>query len=118
MQFNEILKKIIHTGVGRGRFWMASVGLGIAMLLILVALQVHTNFNELLYGRRNQNERADYLVVNKKITNDMMGRPELTAFRPEELKDIAFNESCFMGREFIEGNIFFCKSKRIFRRID
>lgn len=89
MQFNEILKKIIHTGVGRGRFWMASVGLGIAMLLILVALQVHTNFNELLYGRRNQNERADYLVVNKKITNDMMGRPELTAFRPEELKDIA-----------------------------
>lgn len=89
MQFNEILQKIIHTGVGRGRFWMASVGLGIAMLLILVALQVHTNFNELLYGRRNQNERADYLVVNKKITNDMMGRPELTVFRPEELKDIA-----------------------------
>ncbi len=33
--------------------------------------------------------RADYLVVNKKITNDMMGRPELTVFRPEELKDIA-----------------------------
>ncbi|RPD37970.1 FtsX-like permease family protein [Chitinophaga barathri] len=89
MQFNEILKKIIHTGVGRGRFWMASIGLGIAMLLILVALQVHTNFNELLYGSRNQNERADYLVVNKKITNDMMGKPELTVFKPEELKDIA-----------------------------
>lgn len=89
MQFNRILQKIIRTGVGKSRYWMAIIGLGVAMLLILVALQVHTDFNELLHGTRNQNERADYLVVNKMITNDMMGKPELTVFTPEEQKDFA-----------------------------
>ncbi|WP_126248442.1 FtsX-like permease family protein [Chitinophaga rhizosphaerae] len=89
MQFNRILKKIIRTGVGKSRYWMAIIGLGVAMLLILVALQVHTDFNELLHGSRNQNERADYLVVNKLITNDMMGKPEKTVFTPEEQKDFA-----------------------------
>ena len=89
MQFNRILQKIIRTGVGKSRYWMAIIGLGVAMLLILVALQVHTDFNELLHGTRNQNERADYLVVNKLITNDMMGKPELTVFTAEEQKDFA-----------------------------
>ncbi|WP_341834106.1 ABC transporter permease [Chitinophaga pollutisoli] len=89
MQFNRILKKIIRTGVGKSRYWMAIIGLGVAMLLILVAVQVHTDFNELLHGSRNENERADYLVVNKKITNDMMGKPGQTVFTPEEQKDFA-----------------------------
>ncbi len=95
MQFNRILQKIIRTGVGKSRYWMAIIGLGVAMLLILVALQVHTDFNELLHGSRNQNERADYLVVNKLITNDMMGKPELTVFTPEEQKD-------FEAQPFVE----------------
>ncbi|MGX5818242.1 FtsX-like permease family protein [Chitinophaga lutea] len=88
MPFYQLLRKVIRTGVGKGRFVMAAAGFGIAMVLILVALQVHDNFNQLLYGRQNQNERADYLVVNKKITNDMMGRPELTTFTPAELADL------------------------------
>ncbi|GEP95209.1 FtsX-like permease family protein [Chitinophaga cymbidii] len=87
MHFYQILKKIIRTGVGKGRFLMAAVGLGIAMLLILVALQVHHNFNELLYGERNQNERADFLVINKTITNEMMGNNALSTFTPAEIDD-------------------------------
>lgn len=89
MQFYQILKKIIRTGVGKGRFWMAAIGLGIAMLLILIALQVHQNFNELLHSDKNENETADFLVINKKITNDMMGRPEMSTFTPEEIKDLS-----------------------------
>lgn len=95
MQFYQLLKKIIRTGVGKGRFWMAAIGLGIAMLLILVALQVHRNFSELLYGEKNQNERADFLVINKKITNEMMGRPDMTTFTKEELQD-------FAGQPFVQ----------------
>lgn len=87
MHFYQILKKIIRTGVGKGRFLMAAVGLGIAMLLILLALQVHHNFNELLYGERNQNERADFLVINKTITNEMMGNNALSTFTPAEIDD-------------------------------
>ncbi len=89
MPFYQILKKIIRTGVGKGRFWMAAIGLGIAMLLILVALQVHRNFNELLYSKKNENERADFLVINKRVTNAMMGNPALTTFTPQEIKDLS-----------------------------
>ncbi|MFY0253108.1 hypothetical protein ACDQ55_04055 [Chitinophaga sp. 30R24] len=86
--FFDLLKKIIQTGVGKSRFLMAAAGLGIAMLLILIAIQVHTNFNQLLYSTQNQNETADFLVINKKITNDMMGQADKSFFTPEDIADI------------------------------
>lgn len=86
--FFDLLKKIIHTGIGKSRFLMASVGLGIAMLLILVAIQVHSNFSQLLYSAKNQNETADFLVINKKITNAIMGQSGKSAFTPGEITQI------------------------------
>ena len=64
---NQLLKKIIRTGVGPGRFVMAATGLTIAMLLILSAVQIQVNYNELLYGKNNQDSIANFLVVNKVI---------------------------------------------------
>ena len=67
---------------------MAAVGLGIAMLLILIAIQAHTNFSQLLYSSKNQNETADFLVINKTITNAMMGQSAKSIFSPEEIANI------------------------------
>ncbi len=64
---NQLLKKIIRTGVGRSRFIMAGIGLAIAMLLILSAVQIQVNYNELLYGKSNQDSIANFLVVAKVI---------------------------------------------------
>lgn len=86
--FFQLLKKIIQTGVGKSRFLMASVGLGIAMLLILIAIQTHTNFDQLLHSQQNQNESVDFLVLNKKITNAMMGQTDKSMFTPEEIAAI------------------------------
>ncbi|HEY0609664.1 MAG TPA: hypothetical protein VGD35_08415, partial [Chitinophaga sp.] len=86
--FFTLLKKIIQTGVGKARLVMATAGLGIAMVLLLIAIQAHTDFNQLLYGRQNQNESADFLVINKKITNAMMGQPGKSMFTPEEMEQI------------------------------
>lgn len=86
--FFQLLKKIIQTGIGKSRLIMATAGLGIAMVLLLIAIQAHTNFNQLLYGRQNQNESADFLVVNKKITNAMMGQSDKSMFTQEELQTI------------------------------
>ena len=86
--FFELLKKIIQTGVGKTRFLMAAVGLGIAMLLILIAIQAHSNFSQLLYSSKNQNETADFLVINKTITNAMMGQSAKSIFTPEEIATI------------------------------
>lgn len=67
---------------------MASAGLGIAMLLILIAIQAHIDFNQLLHSRKNENEVADFLVINKKITNAMMGQTGKSMFTPEEVAQI------------------------------
>jgi len=88
LPFFALLKKIIQTGIGKGRLLMATLGLGIAMLLLLVAIQAHTDFNQLLYSSKNQNESADFLVINNKITNAMMGQPEKSMFTPEEMDKI------------------------------
>ena len=64
---NQLLKKIIRTGVGRGRYIMAGIGLAIALLLILSAVQIQVNYNELLYGATNQDSTANFLVINKRI---------------------------------------------------
>jgi hypothetical protein len=67
---NQLLKKIIRTGVGKARFVMASVGLTIAMLLILSAVQIQADYNELLYGKSNQDSIANFLVINKVINGN------------------------------------------------
>jgi len=86
--FFGLLKKIIQTGIGKTRLAMAVSGLGAAMFLLLLALQVHTNFDQLLNSQQNQNESADFLVINKKITNEMMGQSSKSEFSPAEINDI------------------------------
>jgi hypothetical protein len=67
---NQLLQKIIRTGVGRGRLIMAATGLTVAMLLILSAVQIQVNYNELLYGKNNQDSIANFLVVAKVINGN------------------------------------------------
>lgn len=85
---NQLLKKIIRSGVGRSRFIMANVGLGVALLLILLAVQTQVNFNDLLHGKYNQNETADFLVINKAITADNQHSETKNAFTGAEISDI------------------------------
>ena len=85
---NQLLKKIIRTGIGRSRFLMATFGMGVALLFILLAVQTHSNFNDLLYGKYNENESADFLVINKIINASNIGKKEETYFNEKDLADI------------------------------
>jgi len=86
--FYQLLKKIIQSGIGASRLIMAAGGLGIAMILLLIAIQAHTDFDQLLHNQRNANESADFLVINKKITNAMMGQNAKSEFTPAEIADL------------------------------
>jgi hypothetical protein len=86
--FYQLLKKVIQTGIGRSRLVMAAGGLGIAMILLLVAIQAHSDFDQLLNSQQNANESADFLVINKKITNAMMAQRGQSVFTPAEVADI------------------------------
>lgn len=86
--FFGLLRKIIQTGIGKTRLIMATLGLGIAMLLLLLSIQSYMDFDQLLHSQQNENESADFLVVNKKITNAMMAESSKSEFTPEEIADI------------------------------
>ncbi|MDB5248970.1 MAG: hypothetical protein JWQ40_3364 [Segetibacter sp.] len=88
---NQLLKKIIRTGVGPGRFIMAAAGLTIAMLLILSAVQIQVNYNELLYGKNNQDSIANFLVINK-VINGNKRENTLSKEEIEKLKQQPFVE--------------------------
>lgn len=69
---NQLLRKIIRSGVGKSRFLMAGAGLAIALLLILSAVQIQVDYNELLNGKTNQDSIANFLVINKKIDGNSL----------------------------------------------
>lgn len=89
---NQLLKKLIHTGSGRSRNTMALVGLFIAMLLILSAVQVQSNYHQILYSKTSQDSIADFLVVNKIITNNNVGDATLSTAEINDLKQQPFVE--------------------------
>lgn len=93
---NSLLQKIIRSGVGKIRFWMALTGMGVALLLILLAVQVNADFNELLHGKKNQNESADFLVINKIVTPENQTQKDRNSFTQEDINDLgaqSFTES-------------------------
>lgn len=81
---NHILQKLIRAGIGRARFVMATAGLGIAIFLILLAVQTFLNFHELLHGRKNENDTADFLVISKSVSGSGAGQKDQSAFSKSE----------------------------------
>lgn len=84
---NTLLRKTIRGGVGKGRFIMASVGLSVAVILLLAATQASVDFKQLLYGNQ-QNGGAEFLVINKMITNENMTQKEALLFTSAEIEEI------------------------------
>ena len=90
---NTLLKKIIKTGAGRFRYVLAMVGLTVALLLILAAVQLQSNYWQLLHGNNAQDSIANFLVVNKMVTSDNAGDTNLSEADIEELKKQSFIQS-------------------------
>ncbi len=91
--FYHLLKKIIHTGVGRGRFLIAVTGVSIAILLLLLSVQVQSNYQDLMYSKSNQDSIANFLVLNKILTDQNLGSANLTDAEIGDLKKQEFVES-------------------------
>ena len=88
-----LLKKLIRTGAGRSRFVLAIIGLSVAMLLILAAVQIQANYNDLLHSKSNQDSVANFLVLNKILSDQNLGATFLTDDDINDLKKQAFVES-------------------------
>jgi hypothetical protein len=87
---NELLKKLIRTSAGRIRFILAVVGLSVALLLILSAVQIQANYYQLLHSKTNQDSIANFLVINKTVTDKTAGATNLTDAEIDDLKKQPF----------------------------
>lgn len=67
---------------------MATLGMGVAVLCILFALQLFVNFTQLLHGKNNQNDIADFLVINKMVTGATQGQKEKSTFSDADIADL------------------------------
>ncbi|MEO7532108.1 MAG: hypothetical protein ABIS69_11870 [Sediminibacterium sp.] len=72
---------------------MAAVGLSVAMLLILAAVQIQANYNDLLHSKSNQDSIANFLVLNKILNDQNLGATALSDNEIEDLKKQPFVES-------------------------
>jgi hypothetical protein len=90
---NFLLKKLIRSGVGRNRFFMAIAGLSVAMLLILASVQIQADYNELLHSKTNQDSIANFLVLNKVLNDQTIGATTLSETDIKDIEKQPFVES-------------------------
>lgn len=82
---NTILKKLIRSQSGIIQMVTARIGLGIAVFLLLLAIQIQTNFQYLLNSSNNKDSIADFLVINKVLDNNSLGNTALSKALIQEL---------------------------------
>lgn len=90
---NSLLKKLIRTATGRTRYAMAIIGLSVALLLILAAAQIQVNYTELLQGKQNKDSVANFLVINKILTDQNIGKALLTQEEIDDIRSQPFTEA-------------------------
>lgn len=90
---DQLLKKLIRNAAGQTKLLLAIMGLSIAIILILSAVQLQSNYYELLNGKKNQDSVANFLVINKLLTDQNIGSSNLTENQLTNLKNQPFTES-------------------------
>ncbi|MBA3827871.1 MAG: hypothetical protein H0X33_02950 [Taibaiella sp.] len=77
----SILRKLLLQRHKSSRLWAALLALCIGTTLLLLSVMIWWNFSELLSGHGdNDSLGSTFLTISKRVTDDKMGKPELTIF--------------------------------------
>ena len=90
------IKPLLQTGTNAASRWFSYIGLGIGVLLLLCAIQMFINIQQLLTKNSIHKNGFDFISLTKKITNETMGQPDKNLFHPAEIKELE-------KQTFIEG---------------
>ena len=63
--------------------WLSYIGLGVGVSLLLCAVQMYSNINQLIRDKNTRKNGADFISVTKTITNENMGKDN--RFTPEDI---------------------------------
>lgn len=90
---NHLLKKLIRNQSGIIRMVTSRIGLGIAVFLLLTAIQIQSNYHFLLNSNNNKDSIADFLVINKTLDNNSLGNTKLDQALINEIAKQPFTET-------------------------
>lgn len=69
------------------------MGLGIAIFLLLTAIQIQSNYDFLLNNQSNKDSIGDFLVINKVLNNETIGNTALDSSLIAKLREQPFTQS-------------------------
>ncbi len=85
----KLLSRLLLRKSSRSRLWVAWLSLCAGTTLLLLSVMIWWNFQELLYGKKQNDSLGNtFLTVSKTVTNENMGKPALTVFSPGEIEDL------------------------------
>jgi len=85
----KILRKLLLGGSHTVRLASALLSLCIGTTLLLLSVMIWWNFQELLSGRGdNDSLGSTFLTISKRVTNEKMGKTQLTLFSDNDIKAI------------------------------
>jgi len=85
----NILRKLLLRTQHRSRLWAALAALATGTTLLLLSVMIWSNFNELLYGK-NQDDTlgSTYLIIGKRVTEQNMGMKDVTLFSAQDIDSL------------------------------
>jgi hypothetical protein len=76
----------LQTRSNKASRWLSYIGLGIGIVLLLSALQMYININQLLQDKGPKKTGHDFLSVTKKVTNENMDADN--SFTPADVAEL------------------------------
>ena len=85
----NLLYTLLLRGASGRRMWASLIAMSIGLSLLLIAVLIWWNFNQLLHGRASDDSLGStFLTVSRRVTNENMGHPELTVFSQNDIDDL------------------------------
>ena len=83
----KLLRKLLIRGGANSRLWTAWISLSTGTVLLLLAVMIWWNFQQLLWGGgKTDTLGSTFLTISKKVTDENMGKPEKTIFDLSEIR--------------------------------
>lgn len=69
------------------------VALCVGIFILILSVMLYTDIYSVLMSKKNQMQMQSYMVINKNITNEMMGKDLAAFFTPKEIEELTQLES-------------------------
>ena len=82
------IRPLLQTGVSALSRWFSYIGLGIGVLMLLCAVQMYINIQQLLKEGSIRKNGFDFISITKSITNETMSQPQKILFHQADIDEM------------------------------